>query len=72
MTIRQIVKSYDDVITFGKHSGKTFDWIADNEPSYIIWLNDEGIVQFPEDILEAAMIDDANNSPPEEYFWQPD
>jgi uncharacterized protein (DUF3820 family) len=72
MTTRMIVKDYDDVITFGKYRGKTIGDIADINPRYIIWLNEEKIVEFPEDILEAAIIDDANNSPPESYFWESD
>lgn len=54
-SVRQTVKDYNDVMTFGKHSGKTVDWIADNEPSYIVWLDDEGIVKFPDFILEDAI-----------------
>lgn len=72
MAVRQIVKSYDDIITFGKFKGKTIDWIAKNDPSYIIWLNDEQVVDFPAEIIEAAIMDDMNNNPPEEWFWQPD
>lgn len=58
MSIRQIVKSYDDVITFGKFRGKTFGWIAEIEPSYIEWLNNEEVVDMPEEMVQAA-IDDA-------------
>lgn len=72
MTIRQIVKSYDDVLTFGKFSGQSIDYVAEHEPSYIIWLADEKIVEFSRDILEAAEIDDANNNPPESWFWEND
>ena len=72
MAIRQKVTWYEDIITFGKYKGKTIDWIAENDPSYIIWLNDEQVVDFPAEIVEAAIMDDMNNNPPEEWFWQPD
>ena len=72
MTIRQKVTRYEDVITFGKYKGKTIEWIAENDPSYIVWLNDEQIVDFPDEIVDAAIMDDMNNNPPEEWFWQPD
>lgn len=29
-----------DIITFGKFKGKSFDEIAEIEPSYILWLNE--------------------------------
>jgi hypothetical protein len=43
-----------DIITFGKFKGKTFDEIADIEPSYILWLS-ENIeeIKFPQKWLEA-------------------
>jgi len=70
--MRQIVTSYADVITFGKFKGKTIRWISQQEPSYIIWLDEEKIVQFLDEILDNAISDDANNSPPEDYFYQSD
>lgn len=54
MAIRQVVKNYGEKITFGKHKGKTFQWILDNEPSYLLWLDREEIVDMPEDLVEAA------------------
>jgi hypothetical protein len=75
MAARQIVKSYDDVITFGKFKGQTFDKIADVEPSYIVWLNDEGIVKFPKEIIEAAEWDmnvDTRNEWGDSWGWDGD
>ena len=71
---RQTITSYDDVITFGKYrgKGKTIRWIVDNDPEYIMCLDEEGIVELPADILEAAQQEYADNSPPESYYWQPD
>jgi hypothetical protein len=30
----------EDIITFGKYKGKTFDEIADIDPDYILWLDE--------------------------------
>jgi hypothetical protein len=57
MAVRQTVKSYDDVISFGKFKGKSFGYIAKVQPSYLCWLNDEKIVDMPEDMVEAALND---------------
>ena len=69
--MRQTVTTYNDTLAFGKHKGKTVRWIVDNNPEYIIWLDEESVVEFPEDILETAREEYADNSPPESYFWQP-
>lgn len=44
-----------DTITFGKFKGKTFDEIAEIEPSYILWLS-ENIeeIKFPQKWLNAV------------------
>ena len=31
------------VISFGKHKGKTFEWILYNNPQYILWLQKNAI-----------------------------
>lgn len=27
---------------FGKHVGMTIDWIADNDPGYLVWMDEQG------------------------------
>lgn len=71
-TAKQTIKDYSDVMPFGKYRGKTVEWIAEHDPAYILWLVENDIVLCDQEIYEAAMIDDANNGPPEEWFWQPD
>ena len=34
------MKKPEDIINFGKYKGKSFDEIADIEPSYILWLSE--------------------------------
>jgi hypothetical protein len=47
-----------DFITFGKHTGKTFDEIADIDPDYILWL-DENVkdVKLPKKWIECVEMD---------------
>jgi len=55
----QTVKSPSDVLTFGKHKGETVRHVVQTDPAYILWLYEEEIVDFPEDvILEAERIED--------------
>ncbi len=48
----------EDTITFGKYKGKTFDEIADIDPDYILWL-DENVkdVKLPKKWIEAVEMD---------------
>jgi uncharacterized protein (DUF3820 family) len=32
-----------DVITFGKHKGKTVQYIIDKDPNYILWIQQNSI-----------------------------
>ena len=54
MTVRQVVTKRTDVLTFGKHKGKTIAAVLKDEPSYILWLDAEEIVEFPDDVLSDA------------------
>jgi uncharacterized protein (DUF3820 family) len=47
-----------DFITFGKYKGKTFDEIADIDPDYILWI-DENVkdVKLPKKWIECVEMD---------------
>ena len=60
-----------DIISFGKHNGKTIAWIVKNEPSYILWLDENGIVKFTEEVVNEAAMYEMTSYLPEEFFWQP-
>jgi hypothetical protein len=47
----------EDVISFGKYKGQTFDEIADIDPDYILWL-DENVkdVKFLKKWLESVKV----------------
>ena len=51
---RQVIKSKDDVLTFGKYKDCTIEKVLNDEPEYILWLDDEGIVEFPFEIISIA------------------
>ena len=61
-----------DVLDFGKHKGKTVEWVAENFPHYVCWMVEEGVAQLPSEVYDKALENDANNSPPESFFYQPD
>jgi hypothetical protein len=48
----------EDIITFGKYKGKTFDDIADIDPDYILWL-DKNVkdVKLPKKWLKCVEMD---------------
>jgi uncharacterized protein (DUF3820 family) len=71
---RQSISVLTDTLTFGKyaHTGKTIKEIIDTDPEYLLWLYEEGAIELHQDILDLAYESDANNSPPEEFYWTPD
>ena len=50
--------SADFVMPFGKYRGQTLYLIADNDPSYIMWLADENVLQIEREFLDAVRMDD--------------
>lgn len=43
------------VLSFGKYKGKTILQVLEKDPSYIIWLNDNKILNIEEQIVEEAI-----------------
>jgi len=33
--------SLSDLMPFGQYKGETMEWILENDPSYILWLEDK-------------------------------
>lgn len=50
----QIITKESEILTFGKYKYQTIQHILRNDPSYIIWLHEKEIVQFPVGITELA------------------
>lgn len=37
-----------DLVTFGKHKGKTVDTVADQDPGYLLWCLREAVIRLPD------------------------
>lgn len=50
----QIISQQSEILTFGKYKYCTVQHILRVEPSYILWLDEKEIVQFPVEIITLA------------------
>lgn len=51
----------DTVLQFGKHKGWTIGDCVDADPSYVIWLSEDEVMNIPADILEEAQENEDGN-----------
>ena len=51
---KQVIKAYTDVLTFGKHKGRTIEYVLDNDPGYIVWLVAEDVAYVSTEIYSDA------------------
>jgi hypothetical protein len=51
---RQIIEKESEILLFGKHRYQTIQHVLREEPSYILWLQEEKIVKFTQEILDKA------------------
>ena len=66
----------DTVVTFGKHKGLKVSTILENDPGYIVWMNDniddicfvEGIVREAED----SDLEDSRDKYDDSWGWDGD
>lgn len=61
------IKAYSDILTFGKHKGKTVESILDDNPDYLVWLVEEGICQVSDEIYNEAQLYAWADSDPYNY-----
>ena len=54
MKFKQTITQQSEILLFGKYKHCTIQHVLRIEPSYILWLASEKIVQFPQDILDQA------------------
>ncbi len=67
---KQIISSREDKFTFGKHQGQTVEYVLDDDPGYIVWLDEEKIVKFPDEIYqEAQQLDSESYDLRNGDFW---
>ena len=50
----QVIVNKGTTLSFGKHRGKTVREVLRDEPSYIIWATDEGVIDCPDNIYDEA------------------
>jgi hypothetical protein len=53
--LSKVIKKKSDFLAFGKFNGKTVEYVLINEPSYIIWLHKDKVIEMPEEIVKEAM-----------------
>lgn len=58
---RQVIKSESEILLFGKFKNCTVQHVLRTEPSYILWLDEEQVVKFPQEILDNATDNEFDN-----------
>lgn len=53
-TQKNIIYDKDNILEFGKHRGKMLRQVLIDDPQYILWLNEEEIVNIAEDVIIEA------------------
>ena len=48
------IKARTDILNFGQYFDKTVQWVLENDPSYILWLDWAEVAEIAEDIVEEA------------------
>lgn len=67
------IKAHNDVLSFGRYCGKSVEDILDDNPGYLVWLQDENICEVDEEIYQEAQLYDwadreyAHNEQPRTY-----
>lgn len=54
MAVAALIKNKLDTFGFGKHKGKTARWVIEHDPQYILWCDQQKIVDFSQEIIDAA------------------
>ena len=49
------MNTHEDIIKIGKYKGDTFSDILDKDPSYILWLSENNIMEIEQGLLSDAM-----------------
>jgi len=50
----QVFRGSQVEFSFGKHKGKCLTKVLNENPDYVLWLNDKGIAKFPASVLKIA------------------
>lgn len=68
---RQRIENESEILMFGKYRYQTIQHVLRTEPSYILWLNEEKIVKFSDEIVDKAQ-DVVDDSYPYGFGWDGD
>lgn len=64
------ITSVDDVMTFGKYKGQTIEKILDENPGYIVWLEEKKICEVEHEIYnQAQMLESESRDLRNGDFW---
>jgi hypothetical protein len=65
-------KGLQDVVTFGRWKGHTLQTVLDEDPDYIIWMNEHvDFFKVSEDVIQKAYEEINNAPPPYINYWTP-
>lgn len=53
-SLKPKIENESYVLTFGKHKGKTVEWVLAHEPSYLVWLDDNKYVELSQELYNTA------------------
>ena len=51
---RQVFRASNEEFKFGKHKGESLTRVIINNPNYVLWLHDKGVITIPKVSLKAA------------------
>jgi|JI10StandDraft_1071094.scaffolds.fasta_scaffold4779421_1 hypothetical protein len=71
MEAKRVITSENWMFDFGKYRGKTVSSVIDCNPGYIQWLTENDVLQFSDEISNAAILSEIAQSPPEDFYWSP-
>lgn len=54
MSYKYTLRERTDKLSFGKYKGKTIEYVLNENPSYILWLDREQIVYLPTPVISEA------------------
>jgi hypothetical protein len=58
----KVIKRKSDKLDFGKHNGQTIRWIIEFDPSYILWMHENNVIEIPQKFVDEAIDSDIENT----------
>ena len=51
---KQTFNNKSDILNFGKYKGETIEWVLENDPGYILWLDESKVAIVRYEIFQEA------------------